>query len=68
MGFAHGFVALRDNTRVYYKCTGVYQGEAERAIRHDDPDLNITWPIPVEIISEKDANAPLFKDSEHNFT
>lgn len=67
-GFAHGFVALRDNTRVYYKCTGIYKGEAERAIRHDDPALHIAWPVPVEIISEKDANAPLFKDSEHNFT
>lgn len=67
VGFAHGFVALRDDTRVYYKCTGPYQGTAERAIRHDDPDLNIAWPIPVEIISEKDANAPLFQDSEHNF-
>lgn len=68
VGFAHGFVALRDNTRVYYKCTGVYNGAMERVIRHDDPDLNIEWPVPVEIISEKDANAPLFKDSEHNFT
>jgi dTDP-4-dehydrorhamnose 3,5-epimerase len=68
VGFAHGFVALRDNTRVYYKCTGVYHGESERAIRHDDADLNITWPVPVEIISEKDANAPPFKKSEHNFT
>lgn len=67
VGFAHGFVALQDNTRVYYKCTGAYNGKAERAIRHDDPDLNITWPVPATIISEKDANAPFFKDSEHNF-
>ena len=67
VGFAHGFVALRDDTRVYYKCTGVYHGNAERAIRHDDPDLGIEWPVPVEIISEKDGAAPFFKDSEHNF-
>lgn len=67
IGFAHGFVALRDDTRVYYKCTGVYHGNAERAIRHDDPDLGIEWPVPVEIISEKDGAAPFFKDSEHNF-
>jgi len=68
VGFAHGFVALEDQTRVYYKCTGLYHGDAERAIRHDDAALNIAWPVPVEIISEKDANAPLFQDSEHNFT
>ncbi len=67
VGFAHGFVALQDNTRVYYKCTGPYAEGAERSIRHDDPDLGIVWPIPVNIISEKDAGAPLFKDSEHNF-
>ena len=66
-GFAHGFLSLRDHTRVYYKCTGFHHPEAERAIRHDDPALAIAWPTPAAVISDKDANAPLLADSEHNF-
>lgn len=68
VGFAHGFLSLCDDTRVYYKCTGAYAAEAERSLRHDDPSVGIDWPAPVEIISEKDAAAPLLADSEHNFT
>ena len=59
--FARGFCALADDTEVQYKCTGVYNGGAESAIRWDDPDIGIQWPIRNVIISEKDRNAQTLK-------
>lgn len=62
-GFAHGFVTLQANSEIVYKCTGYYESSSEGALRWDDPDLNISWPISSEpIISEKDASAAFFKD------
>jgi dTDP-4-dehydrorhamnose 3,5-epimerase len=61
-GFAHGFVALEDDTVFQYKCTNVYHKESEKSILWNDPDLNIDWGIAKPILSEKDAIAPLFKD------
>src|SRR6266852_8511353 len=59
-GYARGFCALTDDTEVQYKCTGVYNGQAESAIRWDDPDLAIDWPLKEAQVSEKDRNAQSF--------
>lgn len=56
-GFARGFCALSELAEVQYKCTGVYNGKAESAIRWDDPDIGIQWPIQDVVLSEKDRNA-----------
>jgi len=61
-GFAHGFLTLEDNTVFFYKCTNFYNKEAEGAIKWDDPILNIDWGIKAPIVSDKDKNAPGFKD------
>jgi len=61
-GFAHGFVTLNDETVFFYKCTNVYNKASEGSIRWNDPDLNINWGIENPILSEKDKNAPFFKD------
>jgi dTDP-4-dehydrorhamnose 3,5-epimerase len=61
-GFAHGFQALEDNTRVSYKVTNYWNKEAERAVRYDDPNLRIQWhDIPVKV-SEKDLQAPNLRE------
>jgi len=60
-GFAHGFVTLEDDTIFSYKCTDVYNKASERAIRWDDPDLNINWEIDNPLLSDKDKTAPFFK-------
>lgn len=55
--FARGFCALSENVEVQYLCTGVYNSKAESAIRWDDPEIRIEWPLQSKIISEKDRNA-----------
>lgn len=66
-GFAHGFVALEDDTLVYYKCTGVHVPEAERSLSYKDPEVAIEWPLEPTIVSDKDENAPSLGDAEYNF-
>lgn len=66
-GFAHGFVALEDNTIFNYKCTNVYNKESEGSILWNDPDININWNIDNPILSEKDKISPLFKNFESPF-
>lgn len=59
-GFAHGFLALEDNTLFAYKCTNYYNPTAEDSLRWDDEDLGIHWNVFQPIISEKDKQAKLF--------
>jgi len=52
--FAHGFQTLEDNTEVTYQVSQFYSPESERGVRYDDPVFQVEWPLPVEVISEKD--------------
>ncbi len=61
-GFARGFCALSDGAEIQYKCTGIYNGRAESAIRWDDPAIGIEWPLEDTIVSEKDRNARTLED------
>lgn len=54
-GFAHGFVALENDTVFTYKCTAYYTPEADRTILWNDPDLNIDWGVKVPLVSGRDA-------------
>jgi len=56
-GFAHGFCVLSDMAEIVYKCTDVYAPGGERAIRWDDPELAIDWPVKEPLLSAKDAAA-----------
>ncbi len=67
-GFAHGFVALTDDVEFIYKVDEVYSKEHDRAIRYDDPQIGVEWEISNPILSQKDIDAPLLKDSDCNFT
>jgi dTDP-4-dehydrorhamnose reductase/dTDP-4-dehydrorhamnose 3,5-epimerase len=66
-GFAHGFVTLTDNVEVQYKVTEYYSPENDRSIKFNDPEINVDWGIEKPILSDKDLNAPLLKDSDKNF-
>lgn len=59
-GFAHGFQTLEDHTDVMYQVSAFYMPEAEGGARYNDPSFNIHWPLPVSVISDKDANWPYF--------
>ncbi|MCD6427467.1 MAG: dTDP-4-dehydrorhamnose 3,5-epimerase [Caldisericaceae bacterium] len=64
-GFAHGFLALEDETDFLYKCTDFYYPEYESGIIWNDPTINIRWPldrINKLIISDKDKKLPMFKE------
>lgn len=63
-GFAHGFLALEDNTHFLYKTTDYYHKDSEGAICWNDPILAIDWPKLDSdlIVSSKDAEAPSFKE------
>jgi dTDP-4-dehydrorhamnose 3,5-epimerase len=60
VGFAHGFGVLSPTALVSYKCSDVYQPEAEMTILWNDPRLAIDWPISNPIVSPRDAAAPTF--------
>lgn len=66
-GFAHGFIALTNDTIFSYQCSGKYTPETCGGIRWDDPGLKIPWPlkkygIEKVIATEKDKNWPFFSE------
>ena len=65
-GFAHGFMALENNTKVFYKATAFYNPESERAIRWDCEQLKINWPQPgtAPLLANKDTAAPGFMQAD----
>ena len=69
VGFAHGFLALKENSEVLYKTSELWIKEQGRSIRWDDKDININWPL-IEIncskpkLSEKDSKASFLKNAE----
>jgi dTDP-4-dehydrorhamnose 3,5-epimerase len=56
---AHGYITLLPDTAVWYQATTPYAPASARGVRFDDPDLGIEWPIPPEVISERDRAWPL---------
>lgn len=67
-GFGHAFLTITDNVEVQYKVDEYYSKEHDRSIKYNDPEIGIDWGIDHPILSEKDLNAPLLKDSDVNFS
>lgn len=64
-GFAHGFLALEDDTLFSYLCGDRYDPDSDGGVRWDDPQLAVQWPldrVDKLIVSEKDAALPTFAD------
>ena len=59
--FGNGYQALTDGAVAIYQVSEFYTPERERGLRHDDPALGISLPLPVSLISEKDAAWPLLE-------
>ena len=64
-GFAHGFLALQDDSRFQYKTTNFYARDSERSILWNDPGLAIWWPdhLPLQL-APKDTAAPAFATAD----
>lgn len=57
-GFAHGFIALSDDTEFLYKTTNYYAADSEGSVRWNDASIGIEWPKSQSIlISAKDQQA-----------
>jgi dTDP-4-dehydrorhamnose 3,5-epimerase len=63
-GFAHGFLVLSETADFLYKTTDYYAPAFERAVRWDDPEIGIEWPledIKVQVSAKDAAAGPLLQ-------
>lgn len=65
-GFAHGFVALEDDTIVAYKVDNYYSKKCDRGIAYDDKDIGVDWQLQAKdlILSDKDKKQNSLKNAE----
>jgi dTDP-4-dehydrorhamnose 3,5-epimerase len=60
-GCAHGFQVLEPGSELLYLHSGAWVPEAETGVRFNDPQLNISWPLPPLGLSERDLALPLLE-------
>jgi len=61
VGFAHGMLALEDDTHLLYRATGFYNQASEKSLLWNDPQLGIEWEVGFDYrVSIKDRAAPPF--------
>lgn len=66
-GFAHGFLVLSEVADFEYSCNEFYSPADERAVKWNDPEIAVKWPIPAGVaplLSEKDQRAPELASAE----
>jgi dTDP-4-dehydrorhamnose 3,5-epimerase len=56
-GLLHGFQAMTEFADVCYRIDRPHNPAEDVAVRHDDPDLSISWPFAVTALSARDAAA-----------
>jgi dTDP-4-dehydrorhamnose 3,5-epimerase len=61
---AHAFQTLVDDTEVLYQVSGPFAPTGEQGFRLNDPAFGIALPVPISVISDKDANWPLLDEVE----
>jgi dTDP-4-dehydrorhamnose 3,5-epimerase len=62
-GFAHGFQSLSDECELIYVHSAAYAADAEGGLNARDPRLDISWPLPITGLSDRDEAHPLIDDS-----
>ena len=64
-GFGHALLTLEDDTEVLYSVSRHYSRPHDAAVRWNDPDIAIDWPVRASdvILSQKDAEAPPLRDA-----
>ncbi|MGK5173607.1 dTDP-4-dehydrorhamnose 3,5-epimerase family protein [Geodermatophilus sp. CPCC 205761] len=61
-GFLHGFQVLTPEADVCYRIDREHDPSEDLAVRYDDPDLALPWPLPVTVVSARDAAAGSWRD------
>ena len=69
VGFAHGYLTLTPGSEVRYKVSAYYSPDDERALKWNDPELGVAWPLEgaSPILSEKDVAAPALETLKDTF-
>lgn len=57
-GFAHGFMALEDDTKVSRRSENLCCQEVERGLRYDDASVRIDWPNETVLVDSCDRGLP----------
>ena len=60
-GFAHGYQCLSDDVKLFYVHSEAYESSFERGLNPLDPVLKLTWPLPVENLSQRDQKHPFLE-------
>lgn len=68
---ARGYLALEDDTEVYYKGTAEYAPHSDVGIQWHDPTMTALrgsrtddlWPVSNPVVSERDRTAPLLREA-----
>ncbi len=64
-GFGHAFLVLSESADFLYKATQFWSAQHDRALRWDDPELGIAWPLEgAPRLADKDAGASLLAQAE----
>lgn len=62
VGFAHGFCVLSETAEVQYKVSTPYDAAHECAVRWNDPELGVEWPIAEPLLSSRDQASESFAE------
>jgi dTDP-4-dehydrorhamnose 3,5-epimerase len=57
-GCAHGFQSLTDPSDVSYRIDRAHNPNEDITISYKDPELDISWPLSVTLVSDRDERAP----------
>ncbi len=64
-GVAHGFQTLSDDVMMLYFHSTTYVPESEDSVHPQDPALEISWPLDIKVLSDRDKDkAFLSRDFE----
>jgi dTDP-4-dehydrorhamnose 3,5-epimerase len=61
-GCLHGFQALTDVADTCYRIDAAHDPAEDVAVRWDDPDLAVDWPLPPTLMSDRDRGAPSWRE------
>jgi dTDP-4-dehydrorhamnose 3,5-epimerase len=64
-GFAHGFLALADNTIMFYQTSTVHSPAHDAGIAWNSIDFK--WPVEQPILSDRDKQFPALRDFNSPF-